>query len=78
MAQLYFHCTGSGRAFVDRSGMVVDDLVEARDRAVAVARQLISMRTLHEDWRKWIVHVSDEEGEEVFLLPFADIIGRLH
>ena len=30
------------------------------------------------DWRDWLMHVTDEEDEDVFVLPFADMLGRPH
>ena len=31
-----------------------------------------------EDWRGWVLHVSDDLGEEIFEVPFASVVGRLH
>jgi hypothetical protein len=31
-----------------------------------------------EDWRHWILHVSDRDGEEIFALPFSSLLGKLH
>ena len=31
-----------------------------------------------QDWRGWILHVSDRDGEEIFNLPFAALIGKPH
>jgi hypothetical protein len=31
-----------------------------------------------EDWREWIMHVTDDLGEEIFALPFSCILGRVH
>ncbi len=28
--------------------------------------------------RAWVLHVSDDLGEEIFALPFSSIMGRLH
>jgi hypothetical protein len=30
-----------------------------------------------EDWRGWVLHVSDELGEEIFTVPFASMLGKL-
>jgi hypothetical protein len=31
-----------------------------------------------EDWREWILHVSDGDGEEIFEMPFSSLLGRPH
>ena len=31
-----------------------------------------------EDWRQWVLHVSDEDGDEIFEMPFASVLGKLH
>jgi len=31
-----------------------------------------------EDWRDWVLHVSDDIGEEIFCLPFASLLGKPH
>jgi hypothetical protein len=31
-----------------------------------------------EDWRGWVLHVSDDLGEEIFAVSFASILGRPH
>ena len=31
-----------------------------------------------EDWRHWVMHVTDNQGEEIFDLPFNSILGKLH
>ena len=77
MTQVYFHCSNSQGVMVDRDGVAVDDLKEARDRATSVVRSLTMTRTA-EDWRSWILHVSDNLGDELFILPFAFVIGKPH
>ena len=63
------------KVFVDRSGAVVDDLAEARDRATRVVQTLTSERSL-EDWRDWVLHVSDDQGDELFVVPFTFVLGK--
>ena len=75
MAQVYFHCSSSGGVWVDRSGQAVSDLAEARDRAACIVRSLIMERGA-EDWRDWVVHVSDDSDDELFVLPFAFVLGK--
>jgi hypothetical protein len=77
MAQVYFHCSSSREVRVDQFGAAVSDLAEARDRAACVARSLI-MQKGAEDWRDWIVHVSDDFNDEIFTLPFASVLGKPH
>jgi hypothetical protein len=82
MTQVYFHCsTNTNEVLVDRCGAVVDDLAEARDHAASVVRSLTKARSL-EYWRGWIVHVNDDLGDELFVVPFAFALGlpiaRLH
>jgi hypothetical protein len=75
MAQVYFHCSNTREVLIDRRGDMVDDLVEARDRAASVVRSLTTARSL-EDWRAWTLHVNDDLGEELFVVPFAFILGK--
>jgi len=75
MTQVYFHCSNTKKVFVDRRGAVVDDLAEARDRATRVVQSLISERS-REDWSDWILHVSDDQGDELFVVPFTFVLGQ--
>ena len=77
MAQVYFHCSSSREVRVDQFGAVVSSLAEARDRAACVVRSLI-MEASAEDWRDWVVHVSDDFDDEIFVLPFAFVLGKPH
>jgi len=77
MAQVYFHCSSIEDALIDRRGTTVDDLAEARDHAARVVRALISAPG-PEDWRDWVLHVSDDDGEEIFEVPFASVLGKPH
>ena len=31
-----------------------------------------------EDWRGWVLHVADNEGNEVFDVPFVTMLGKPH
>ncbi|MGP0094449.1 MAG: DUF6894 family protein [Xanthobacteraceae bacterium] len=77
MAQMYFHCSSAEGVLLDRCGSDVEDLTEARDHAVGVVQRFIS-RPNPEDWRQWILHVSDVDGEEIFAMPFLSLLGRPH
>jgi hypothetical protein len=77
MAQVYFHCSNTEGASIDQCGTAVGDLTEAHERAALVVRSLI-MEPGAEDWRDWILHVSDDLGEEIFTVPFASVLGKPH
>jgi hypothetical protein len=77
MTQVYFHCSNAKEVLLDRCGAVVDDLAEARDRAACVVRSVTTAPNL-EDWRGWVLHVNDDLGEELFVLPFAFVLGKAH
>ena len=77
MTHVYFHCSNKKEVLVDRCGAVVDDLAEARDHAACVVRSLTTARSL-EDWRGWILHVNGDLGDELFVVPFAFVLGKPH
>ena len=77
MTHVYFHCSSANEVLVDSSGSTFEDLAEARDHATSVARSLIMERG-PEDWRDWVVHVNDDLGEEIFVVPFAFLLGKPH
>lgn len=77
MTDVYFHYSNERAALIDRNGTAVDDFVEAREHAVCLARSLI-MTPSAEDWRGWVLHITDDDGEEIFELPFAPLVGRPH
>ena len=77
MDHVYFHCSSANAVLVDRRGAAVGDLVEARDYAACVVRSLTMTRGA-EDWRTWVLHVSDDLGDELFVVPFASVLGKPH
>lgn len=77
MAQVYFHCSSSREVRVDQSGAVVSNLAEARDYAACVVRSMI-MEESAQDWRDWVVHVSDDFDDEIFEVPFSSVLGKAH
>jgi hypothetical protein len=77
MTQLYFHCSNAEKVFVDQRGAEVDDLVEARDYATRVVQSFTNEHSL-EDWRDWVLHVNDDQGDELFIVPFAFMLGKPH
>jgi hypothetical protein len=77
MTQVFFHCSNADGAWVDRRGAIIGDLLEAHEQAALVVRSLLMAPTA-EDWRGWVLHVSDDLGEEIFAVPFASILGKSH
>ena len=77
MTEIYFLCSNTKKVFVDRDhcGAVVDDLADARDHAIRVVRSFTNERSL-EDWRDWVLHASDDQGDELFVVTFASVLGR--
>jgi hypothetical protein len=77
MAQVYFHCSSSREVRVDQFGALVSDLTEARDYAACVVRAMI-MEESAQDWRDWVVHVSDDFDDEIFEVSFTSVLGKPH
>ena len=77
LRQVYFHCSSSREVRVDQFGAVVSSLAEARDRAACVVRSLI-MEESAEDWRDWVVRVSDDFDDEIIEIPFSSVLGKPH
>ena len=77
MTELYFHYSNAKGALVDGRKAAVNDLTEARAYAELVIRSLI-MQPGPEDWRGWVLHVSDDLGDELLAVPFASMLGRPH
>ena len=77
MTQVYFHRSNAKKVFFDRCGALVNDLAEARDHATRLVQSFTNERSL-EDWRDWVVHVSDDQGDELFVVPFTFVLGKSH
>ena len=77
MTQLYFDCSSATDTLLDRHGSRIDDILEAHEHATRLILNLISTPG-DEDWREWVVHVTDEDGEEMFEFPFSSLLGRPH
>jgi len=78
MFYLYFHCAGPGEILIDREGAEVLDLIEARDRARDLARVFVEKAYGTRDFSDWHVYVSDEDDEEMLLIPFSEIMPTIH
>ncbi|MBR1275016.1 DUF6894 family protein [Bradyrhizobium sp. AUGA SZCCT0283] len=77
MARVYFHYSNSEGVCVDHRGTAVGNMAEMRDHAARVVQSLIAAQG-PEDWRDWTLHVSDDLNDEIFVLPFSSMLGRLH
>ena len=77
MTQVFFHRSNTKKVFLDHNGAVVNDLAEARDHATRLVQSLTNERSL-EDWRDWVLHVSDDQGDELFIVPFIFVLGKPH
>jgi hypothetical protein len=77
MAQVFFNYSNAQEMLIDQRGAAIGDLAEARAYAALAVRSLI-MAPGAEDWRGWVLHVSDDLGEEMFDLPFATLLGKPH
>ncbi|WP_076866731.1 DUF6894 family protein [Bradyrhizobium mercantei] len=75
MTQVFFHCSNARGVLMDRRGTSVASLSEACEAATSMMRSLVATVSM-EDWRDWAVHVSDEAGEEIVILPFAFVLGK--
>jgi len=75
MTEVYFHCSKAKKVFVDRYSALVDDLAEARDHATLVVQAITNERRL-EGWRDWVLHVKDEKGDELFVVPFTFVLCK--
>jgi len=76
MSAVYFHCSDDQHVLLDRNGAAMD-LAEARVHAERLVRAYV-MTPSAEDWRNWVLHVTDDLGDEIFDLPFATVLGALH
>jgi len=77
MAHVFFHCSTTERVLFNYGEALVADMTEAREQAAAVIGALIAGHG-PEDWRDWMLHISDDLGEEMFSLPFKSVMGQLH
>ena len=77
MTDVYFHCTDDGRVLSTTRGVAIDRLAEALDHADRIVRSYV-MTASTEDWRNWVLYATDELGGELFTVPFASVLGKLH
>ena len=75
MPRYFFHLqAGEHRAVPDKTGQELPDADAAWDAARRIARQLIEWNLEPVRWLDYQFQVTDEGGETVFELPFAEAI----
>jgi Domain of unknown function (DUF6894) len=77
MAEVFFNCSNPDHLLMDRRGLAVSNLSEAFVHADRLVRSML-MTPNAEDWCGWELRVTDELGCEIFVLPFASVLGKLH
>jgi hypothetical protein len=79
LAPRFFHASRSNakKVFLDHHGAVVNDLAEVRVHATPLVRSFTNERSL-EDWRHWVLHVSDDQGDGLFVVPLVLVLGKRH
>jgi hypothetical protein len=75
MRRVYFRCFRTKEVLIDRTGALVDDLVEVRDSR-GLRRAIPHDGPRLEDWRAWVLHVNDNRGDELFVVPFASCSAK--
>lgn len=77
MREAYFHYANPEHLLIDKRGAAVSDFADACAQANRLVRTMIATAN-DEDWRGWELRVTDDLGEEIFVLPFTALLGRLH
>ena len=77
MTEVFFNCSNPDHLLMDRRGLAVSDLSEAFVHADCFVRSML-MTPNTEDWRGWELRVTDALGCEIFTVPFASVLGKLH
>jgi hypothetical protein len=76
MAQVYFHCSTAG-LLAHSHRIDVETIGETPELATRFVQSLIAMPG-DEDWRSWVLRVSNAKGELILVMPFANLLGRPH
>ena len=71
MREIYFHWSDANHDLIDNRGAAVNDFADRLVRSLVTAPSM-------EDWRDWVLHVTDEFGDEIFVVPFASVLGKPH
>lgn len=77
MARVCFRCSDNDRMLPNRCEIEADDLAEVHEQAAVIMQTLLSSPG-PEDWRAWVLHVSDDLDDEILAVPFSSVIGPLH
>jgi len=77
MTDVYFHCTDDDHLLMAQHAVAIGGLTEAFEHADRLVRSYV-MTVGPEDWRGWVLHATDELGNELFTVPFASVLGKLH
>ena len=77
MPEVYFHWSNADHVLIDSRGGAMNDFSEACAHADRLVRSLV-MTPNTEDWRDWALCVTDEFGDEIFVVRFASALGKLH
>ena len=78
MPRYYFHAHGLNRNIPDYAGYELDDLSAARELAFETIRDIASDSFEREDYRHWIMHISDEEGQTFVTIQYREFGVRLN
>jgi hypothetical protein len=66
----HFHCTDGRDLILDRRGRSLRADGDTQRQAEAVARRLMAELLIAADWRRWMVCIHNEFGEQVDIVPF--------
>lgn len=75
MARVCFSCSNSSGAVLDRREAELKDLLEAREYGTALVQSLFPA-VASAGWRRCRLHVRDEQGAEIFVMPFWPALGK--
>jgi hypothetical protein len=75
MTQISLCCTNDSGTILDRRLVKISNLDEAREYAVDLIRSSTANANLR-DSRKCRVHVQDELGHDIFVMPFWSTLRR--
>jgi len=77
MREIYFHWSDANHDLIDNRGAAVEGLSDARTHADRLVRSLVMAPSM-EDWRDWVLRVTDELGDVILVIPFASALGKPH
>jgi hypothetical protein len=77
MREIFFHWSDANHDLIDNRGAAVDGFADARAHADRLVRSLV-MAPGMEDWRDWVLRVTDELGDVILVIPFASLLGKPH